>query len=186
MSNQIVARKLSMNLTSKEKEQLVLILGCQEDELEDKISLFQKAASEEYLRMILGKKVFTRGQDMLEYRLFLMIQYVFIDSLPSEQQISALFQTSTAQSRSLLRAVMSKYQYDLQLVVDSTLKAILQNATLIEGGEGYQFTVDSDNVVQTLNRRIAAIDGTLPQVTKVKNSVTTYSIAVSAYKKLTE
>lgn len=176
----------TVKLTQKEEDQLIKILECSNEKLDEKLQNFREAATEEYLRMILGQRVFTRGQDMTEYRLFLMIKHVFTEALPTEQQISALFQTTATQSRSLLRAVMSKYQYELQPSVDATLDAVLKSAEKEKGTSKRKITVDSENIVDALNRRIATIDGTLPQIAKSRGTISTYEIAESAYHKLTE
>jgi len=153
-----------MNLTDEERKQLLGILGCGEDNLDDQIAKYTDAAVEEYIRMILGQRVFTRGQDIREYRLYLLIKRVFAGRLPTEQQICSLFQTTTTQSRALLRAVMSKYQYELQEAIYDTLREELSKSQPEPNGDGYLITVDSENVIAALNRQIAAINGTLPQM----------------------
>jgi len=174
-----------MNLTDSEKAQLSNTLNCELAELDQAIAKFSAAATEEYIRMILGQRVFTRGQDVTAYRLLLMIRHAFEGRLPTELEISALFQTTTSQSRSLLRAVMSKYQYELQSSIDATLADVLASAHKEDGYSVWNITIDSENVVEALNRKIARIDGTLPQITRAKNTVTTYEIAQSAYTALT-
>lgn len=174
-----------MKLTDAEKRQLSQILDCEAAGLEDSLQAYSEAATEEYVRMILGQRVFTRGQDVREYRLYLLIRHVFGGRLPTEQKISDLFQTTTTQSRALLRAVMSKYQYELQAAIEQTLTYVLAGAHQDSETEAWSITVDSENVVEALNRRLAAKDGTLPQVVRAKNTITTYEIANSAYKVLT-
>lgn len=174
-----------MDLTDTERQQLIRTLGCEDDDLEGELDKFRAAASEEYIRMILGQRIFTRGQDMNEYRLLLLIRHVFSDSLPTEQQISSLFQTTATQSRSLLRAVMSKYQYELQSSVATTLKSVLEGARKPNSdSDARLITIDSENIVEALNRRIAAIDGGLPRISKYRGTVSTYEIAESAYAEL--
>lgn len=176
---------MELDFTPEERQQLSQILGCTEDELPDKLKAFSTAATEEYVRMVLGQRVFTRGQDVREYRLYLLIRHVFEGRLPTEQQISDLFQTTTSQSRALLRAVMSKYQYELQDAIQSSLDAALGTASRTSDTEPWILTVDSENVIEALNRRLAAKDGTLPQIVRARNTITTYEIQNSAYRKLT-
>src|SRR5487761_1693635 len=80
-----------MKLTAEERKQLAATFGCETPKLTKEIGKYAIAAQEEYLRMILGQRVFTRGQDILEYRLYLFIKNVFDGRLPSEQRISSLF-----------------------------------------------------------------------------------------------
>jgi hypothetical protein len=174
-----------MDLTVDERRQITATFGCSNSDLDKEINKYTNAAAEEYIRMILGQHVFTRGQDIREYRLYLLIRHVFGGRLPTEQKISSLFQTTTTQSRALLRAVMSKYQYELQEAIHDTLREELGRAQPDPNTEGaYLITVDSENVIQALNRKIASIDGTLPQITKARNTVSTYEIAKSSYSKL--
>lgn len=174
-----------MDLDEKQRKQLATTFGCKEADLDALIEKYGEAAKEEYLRMILGERVFTRGQDVREYRLYLLIKVVFDGRLPSEQQISSLFQTTTTQSRALLRAVMSKYQYELQKAIEQTLDDVLKLAKQKDGTGPWLVTVDSENVVEALNRRLAALNGTLPQIVRAKNMVTTYEIPASSYEALT-
>jgi hypothetical protein len=173
-----------MDLTDEERKQLLGTLGCNEDNLGAEISKYTDAAAEEYMRMVLGQRVFTRGQDIREYRLYLLIKHVFAGRLPTEQQICSLFQTTTTQSRALLRAVMSKYQYELQEAIYDTLREELGKAQPDPNGDGRLITVDSENVIEALNRQIAAIDGTLPQITRARHTVSTYEIDDSSYQRL--
>ena len=134
--------------------------------------------------MMLGQRVFTRGSDIREYRLFLLISHVF-DALPDERTISALFQTTTTQSRGLLRAVMSKYQYELQAAIRQTLEAKLRTAARDpREPDTWNITINSENVIEALNREVAAIDGTLPQISKARGTVSTYEVPNSSYEQL--
>jgi hypothetical protein len=46
--------------------------------------------------------------------------------------------------------------------------------------------INSENLVDALNRDLASIDGSLPQVAKKKNTVSTYELQNSSYLKLCE
>src|ERR1039458_7388469 len=102
------------HLTSVERDQLAQILACEVSELDQVLSSYGSAALEEYVRMILGQRVFTRGSDILEHRLLLLVKEAFGGRIPDEQRVSALFQLSSTGSRSLIRAVLAKYQYELR------------------------------------------------------------------------
>jgi hypothetical protein len=175
-----------MELNIDETKQLAATFGCEGTNLDSQIAKYSAAAQEEYVRMILGQRVFTRGRDILEYRLYLLIKNVFDGRLPSDQQISSLFQTTTTQSRGLLRAVMSKYQYELQDAIRGTLREVLRTARNDPNSDDHLIIVDSENVIEGLNRQIIAIDGTLRQVTKLRNSASTYVIAADSYTELVE
>jgi hypothetical protein len=65
---------LTIDLSKAYKEELASILECSPEELVQQLSRFSVAAFREYITMILGQKVFSRGSDILEYRLFLLIE----------------------------------------------------------------------------------------------------------------
>ena len=173
-----------IELQKDEIDQLAGILECSEKELPKVIAHYAKAALEEYIRMFLGQKVFTRAADFREYRLFLLIQHVFDNEIPNEQQISDLFQTTANQSRTLTRSIMSKYQYDLSRAIEKSLRNAIHNATLSEEDECYLITVDNENIIEALNRLIGSIDGTLPPIYKKTNTVSTYKLELSSRREI--
>ena len=135
--------------------------------------------------MILGQKVFTRGSDIQEYRLFLLVKHAFGNSIPDEQKISDLFQTTTSQSGGLVRSVMSKYQYELNSAIESTCISVLKS--IARSADGLLVAViPSPNWVEKLNREIAGIDGSLPQIIKKRGAVSTYVFERSSYRNLCE
>jgi hypothetical protein len=168
-------------LTNIERNQLAGVIRCEVDELDNRLGEFAAAALEEYARMFLGQRVFTRGSDMREYRLFLLIKGPFRGVIPHEQQVSDLFQTTTSESRSLVRSVMSKFQYELQDETRETLRALVQSAGSVEGQSCMRLTVDSPNLIEALNRVIASLDGTLPRIQKERGTVASFELERSAY-----
>lgn len=176
----------SITLTAEEKRDLANILGCPQTQLATKLQPYAAAALGEYVSMCLGQRVFKRGSDIHEYRLFLLIQKVFGNKIPGEEDVCRLFQTTATESRSLIRSVMSKYQYKLKGATESSMKQVIQQAAQPNNEEGatYEVTINSDNVVDELNRLLANLDGTLQPVRKKPRSVTTYLISPSSYEKL--
>lgn len=170
-------------LSKEEEEELLGILRCNENELQRKMSAFASAAFEEYVSMFLGRKVFRRGSDILEYRLFLLVEKLFDRKIPDEQIICRLFQTTLTESRSLLRAISAKYQYKLKDAIRNSARSVLQLARS-DGGNPVNMTIDCHSVVDELNRAIAEIGGNLPPVKKTQDGISTYSLKPSSYDKL--
>ncbi|HEX6455411.1 MAG TPA: hypothetical protein VF009_02705 [Solirubrobacterales bacterium] len=160
---------------------LAEILHCSPGDLEEVLGPYARAAAVEYVEMFLGRKVFTRGSDIREYRLFLLMREVF-KRLPTEQEVSDLFQTTETQSRSLIRSVMSKYQYELTDVLSRSMKAALeaavQDADAGAGGD-WHITVSSEYIVEALNRLVAQRDGTLTRIILRKGTASSYVIKPS-------
>lgn len=176
--------RLQFDIDIEDEIELASIIGCGNDELSTKVSSFGKASIIEYLEMIQGVKVFKRGSDILEYRLFLLVNHVFDGKIPDEQVISKLFQATATESRGYLRSIISKYQYQLKSAIDDTIKEILSNAEAQSISGPYNITLNSMNVIEELNKKLTAIDGTLAPVSKKRGSVSTYEVTKSSYEKL--
>jgi hypothetical protein len=178
---------------SEEEERLLRnILGDIDPQktFEEILSDFSKASFEEYYRMFLGQKVFTRGSDFQEYRLFLIIKRALENDIPSEELVSSLFQLTASQSRSLIRSVLSKYQYELHDALKNTLVKVLQNAQEVQSNSGRtsEYTIDVRNksIVSELNQLLGNIDGNLPQITQKRGTYSKYIVSVASYRALCE
>jgi hypothetical protein len=176
----------TLGLPNADTAELARIIGCDEGELEDVLAAYATAALEEYTTMFLGQKVFKRGSDLLEYRLCLLIKHAFDNRIPDESQVSRLFQISATESRSLIRSVMSKYQYLLHSAIERSVVMTLDSAAPAEDGGPYLATINNANIVEALNLALAEIDGTLKQVSKQRGSVSTFEIAPASYARLRE
>jgi hypothetical protein len=179
-----MAVTVNLNLNKEELAQLAGILKAKPSEIEGKFAPYADAAVQEYARMFLGQKVFTRGSDMREYRLFLLIRLAFNNSLPDEQTVCDLFQCTLSQSRALIRAVISKYQYELRDAIDGTLSRTLKSAEADEAGDGMTVTINSENIIAEFNKVLASVDGSLPQIVKKAGTVSTYHMKESSYQSL--
>jgi hypothetical protein len=170
-----------MELDASERRRLAAILQCKESEVEKRLAPYAAAALEEYVRMFIGERVYTRGSDIREYRLFLLMANVW-QRVPEDHEVSALFQTTAGQSRALIRAVLSKFRYDLAATLEGSLKTTLAAARRLSDSE-LQLLVRSANLVDALNERIEGIDASLPRLTPGEG-VASYRIKQSAYEQL--
>ena len=118
---------------------------------------------------------------MLEYRLLLLIETAFNGVIPDERAVSSLFQTTLAESRSLIRSVIAKYQYQLKSYVERTLSASLTSATRLDATQPYTAVINSQSVVDELNKSLADIDGNLSPVAKKRGSVSTFEFSPASY-----
>lgn len=171
----------TLNLNAQELVEMSDILGCTQADLNARMNDYLGASVNEYLAMFRGQKVFKRGSDILEYRLFLLIGTAFNGIIPDERTVSSLFQTTLTESRSLIRSVISKYQYQLRSHVERTISVSLSNASRHDASQHYSVVINSQNTVDELNKSLANIDGSLSPVVKKKGSVSTFEIAPSSY-----
>jgi hypothetical protein len=173
-----------LDLASADQKELARILSCKEGDLPKVLISYAGAATEEMVTMILGQRVFTRGSDLLEYRLLLLIKHAFGGKIPDEQEICRLFQMTATASRALIRAVMSKFQYLLKSEIEGTLKSLISEANVEKEGNVVSVSVHNLNLVDELNRELAEADTNLPPVQKKRGSVSTYVLQPSAYLRL--
>lgn len=175
-----------LSLTAEEKRELAAILGCTQAQLANRLTDFASAALTEYVSMMLGQKVFRRGSDMLEYRLFLLITHAFGNKIPDEQDVCRVFQATTSESRSLIRSVMSKFQYQLKDAVTRSMREIIKSATTSGDGQPYVVTISCRNLVDSMNVLLAERDGSLQPVVKKRGSVADFEISPASYAALRE
>ncbi len=173
-----------ITLTDSEKSELAAILNCTEAELPAQLRDYASAALAEYVSMILGQKVFRRGSDLLEYRLFLLITKAFGNKIPNEQDVCRIFQATASESRSLIRSVMSKFQYQIKTAIMASMNQVVNAATSQEEGAPYTVTIASRNLVDSLNVLLAERDGSLQPVLKKRGSVSDYQISPASYEAL--
>lgn len=163
-----------------DKPGLITAMECGEADLEATITKHAKAAVHEYLECYLGRRAFSRGNDILEHRLALLIEHAFDRKIPTAAQVSNLFQTTLATSRALIRNTFSKYRFQLVAVEEKSAKAVLENVEW--NGQDYCFAkITTPNLIEVLNRRLLASDPSLKEVSRVSGVVGTYSIGQDSY-----
>jgi hypothetical protein len=175
--------QVNVTLSASDEQQLSTILGCEPAELSTELKTLGAAALTEYLELVLGRRVFTRGSDIREYRLLLLIKHRNRDHLPTEEDISALFQTTTTQSRALLRAVTSKYQYELQDVTNAALKTAVEAMAAGEDGD-WHLDASSEFIVEALNRLVGRLDPSLPRLARAEGTLSRYVVKTSTRNRL--
>ena len=141
---------------------LALTLGCGQAELADKLADHGKAALHEYVECYLGRRALSRGSDILEHRLSLLVVHAFGGKKPSAAQVSDLFQTTLSSGRTLVRNTFSKYRYHLDETSRSEAKEVLENVWA--GERGCHAKVIAPSLVELLNRRLLTADATLREV----------------------
>lgn len=178
-----MAVSATLRLEPAERQRLRKVLNCTEAELESRLEPYATAALDEYVRMFIGARVFTRGADIREYRLLLLMENVW-KRVPGDHEVSALFQTTASQSRALIRAVLSKFRYDLAAPLEASLRTAVGEARRLSEAE-LQLVIQSANLVDAINDRIEELDPTLPRLA-TGEGVATFRVKQSAYEKLCE
>lgn len=179
----MVELRLSVDLSDTDKELLRKTLNCKDDEeLRTSLTHIAKAASMEYLEMILGKQLPTRANEINERRLFHLLKHYFRGRIPSEAEVSALFQVTQSSSRTLLRNVRTKFKYALEEEVKFTVQEVLKEA-VFKSGE-YRIVVQSDNILEELRQTVSVNAPHLDQIAKVKGSAGVYGVSEDTFEVL--
>lgn len=178
--------KFDITLDKAETDLLKSILHCSDTELNDRLNKVARASYEEYRKMILGQKVFTRGKDIIEFRLFIFIKYFFEGKIPDEQKICDLFQITATESRALIKSIMSKYQYELRDTIQASLKEQVQKISQDETTDEYKISIQNQYFKDELNRVLGTIDTSLPVIQIDKGTIATFIVKPSSYLKLCE
>jgi hypothetical protein len=173
-----------IELSSEDTALLTTILNCKANELNGKLNTIGSASFEEHIKMILGQKVFTRGRDMLDYRLFVIIKHLFAGKIPDEQEISGLFQTTITESRSMIKSITSKYQYELKLMIEQTLAKEVEGIQPYDDGYKYKITKNNQFIINELNRVLGALDPMSDLIEKDPKKVSLHLLTEASYLKL--
>lgn len=168
--------EFDLPLSQDDSQKLCEVLNCDAADLDARFSNYAKAASEEYIQMFLGKNAFRRANDFLDYRIYLLVIHVLDGRLPDEALVSRLFQTSATESRARIRSVTSKYQRGLEAQIKGSVQAILNGAEHDEETDLWHIEVNNQAVVDLLNSALAARNGRLQQVSKVRGTVASFSM----------
>ncbi|MFN3352948.1 MAG: hypothetical protein ACK4Z5_05005 [Brevundimonas sp.] len=140
-----------------------------------------KAAFAEYLEQYVGRRALNRGTDILEHCLHLLIRHALNNEVPTEAQVSSLFQTTPSQSRTLIRNTLSKYRFELASALRATVKTVLEGARFKSGS--FLLTIRSAQVVDVLKARLEQFHpGEVPLIRTTDAS--TWTLKRASYLKL--
>jgi hypothetical protein len=172
---------VTINLDASDKTRLADALGCTEADLPARLKGHAQAALHEYVELYLGRRVFSRGSDILEHRLALLVQHAFGNLVPDEGSVARLFQSTLSQARSLTRSALSKYRFQLETAARASAKDLLEHARWSRDSSVYRVTINTANLVDLLNQALAREDGNQKPLSRNPESQTTYEIAEGSY-----
>ncbi len=153
-----------------------------EQELRKKLVMVSKAALNEYMDMILGINLPTKANEFRERKLFHLMHFYFKKRFPQESEILSMFQLTESGSRTLLRNVRAKFKYELEEVINNSVKKILEKPK--KSGDNYRFIIRSENILEEIKQVVSVEAPELDQIQKVKNSAGVYTIPPDTYSKL--
>lgn len=166
-------------LNESEKKRLMDTLNMKE-ELD--INGIVMASFIEYKDMLLGNGLPTRADEIKQYRLLHLIKQHFKGRIPNESEVSSMFQLTETESKSLIKNVRARFRYQLENEINNTLKDVVEGCTL--NGNKYENIIQSDNVLEELNRIVTQVNPALEPIKKVRDSSRKYTISEDSYKAL--
>lgn len=135
-------------------DQLKTSLGISdEEEVNNRVAKLAEAATFEYVEMLVGSGMPNRADETKQDRLFYVIKKVFTPNLPTEDEVSIMFQLTKTYSRTLLRNTLSRYRTKLGKELNHTLEEIFRRAEKIDGS--WEVNIDSVVLFEHLNFIVA-------------------------------
>ena len=145
------------------------------------LSKLAKSSCMEYTKMFIEKGIPTRADESKQERLcFLLIQY-FGNRLPTENELSSIFQLTQSQSKSLLRNTKSRYRTKIANFIKATLLTTFRSFVLNKEADYYEFICTSPTIIEELNLIISQKEGALEAISKVKGSACKYQCSIDTY-----
>lgn len=136
----------------------------------------------EYKDMLLGNGLPTRADEIKQHRLLHLIKHHFKGRIPNESEVSRMFQLTEGESKSLIKNVRTRFRYQLENEIKSTLKDVIDKCILKQ--DKYEVIIQSDNVLEELNRILSDINPVLEPIKKIRDSSRNYTIALDTYEAL--
>lgn len=167
-------------VSPEDEAKLQALFGVDAAGLDAAASTHAKAALSEYLEAYLGRRAYSRGSDILEHRLALLVRHAFAGKIPTAAQVSDLFQTTLSTSRSLIRNTFSKFRFDLDQVAATAAKDVLEHVDWA-GSDNWHAKVATPNLVELLNRRLLSANPGHKEIIRAQGVIGTYVITDDAY-----
>jgi hypothetical protein len=116
--------------------------------LDEVLSLCGRAALEEYLELFLGRRMFTRMKDQNEWRLLLLVRFLYGNRIPSEGTVSELFQLTPSEARGLIRSLRARYRFDIADALQATAKSTLKRMAYDTSDGAYKVNIPDGTLVE--------------------------------------
>lgn len=172
-----------LDLSADDQAKLQALFGVDPVGLPAATTTHAKAALSEYLEAYLGRRAYSRGSDILEHRLSLLIRHAFAGKIPTAAQVSDLFQTTLSYSGTLIRNTFSKFRFELDKVAAEAAKEVLESVDWA-GDNKWNAKIAAPNMVELLNRRLLSANPGHKEIVRTQGAIGTYVITDDAYQAL--
>ena len=173
------------DLSPENKNHVYASIGIDNDsDLLNALNKLGKAALIEYLNMLAEGGMPGRADELKQNRLYFLIKFYFQNRLPSESEISSIFQLTASSSKTLLKNTTSRFRTKLENESKNSMKAVIEKAEFNEQINRYYVIIESGTIKDDLNMLIAQKEPTFSQITKRKDSASQYEISEDSYELL--
>lgn len=168
-------------LTETDKTLIQECLGLAELDVPSALTKLSKTAFMEYVKMFKEKGIPTRADEVQQERLYFLLNYFYENRLPSESDISSIFQLTPSQSRTLLRNTKSRYRTKISKFIKNTLSETLNSAKQNSIEDEFEFICTSPSTIEELNSIVSQKGPGLKQIEKIRGLSSIYSCAIDTY-----
>ena len=152
----------------EQKEPVKKTLRIGDAEIAHALERIAKASLTEYLKMLVEGGMPSRADEAKQDRLLYLIQSYFGQTLPTESQISTIFQLTQSQSKTLLKNTVSRFRNQLDDILQHSMRAVIQSAEHAQNV--FLVVISSDVIRDELNMLITQNEPTFKPITKRKGS----------------
>jgi hypothetical protein len=164
---------------SQYQETIQKTLRVKKEDVEATASKIAEAGFREYLSMLTEGGMPSRADETKQNRLLYLILFYFQNTLPTESQISTIFQLTQSQSKTLLKNVVSKYRHKIEEILKATMSEVIEQVEFHDGR--YLVVIQSDIVRDELDMLITQNEPTYKPITKKRGSAGQYEISEDSY-----
>jgi hypothetical protein len=171
-----------IELTATEQALVMECLGLQNPErLSEALTKICKASFLEYCKMFKEKGLPTRADEVMQERLFFLLSHYYDNRLPSESEISTIFQLTPSQSRTLLRNTKSRYRTKISKFINNSLKTVVESAVKNNQTNKFEFVCLSNILIEELNLIVSQKGPELEQISKIKGMASKFECSEDTY-----
>ena len=149
--------------------------------LDEALKRLTKSAFLEYLSMFFGEGMPNSADEVKQNRLYLMVLYYYRDHIPSEAEISSIFQLTNSQSKTLLRNTIARYRLDIGDQIRASLRAVIDVIVFDKNVPKYDVVIESEVFRDELNLIIAQNWPMLTSISRKRGMAAGYVIMQDTY-----
>lgn len=163
----------------EQKEPVKKTLKISDTEIAHALQRIAKASLTEYLKMLVEGSMPSRADEAKQDRLLYLIQSYFGQTLPTESQISTIFQLTQSQSKTLLKNTVSRFRNQLDEILQHSMRAVIESAEHAQ--TVYLVVISSDVIRDELNMLITQNEPTFKPIIKRKGSAGQFEISEDSH-----